>query len=462
MTPSVDVYTTAPHADSALAEGCVRRGVDACAALRWAVLRRVVRRPLGLLLVVVLGVGCGSLARPAPPPPPTPLNPPWDVGAFEDHLQFLVDPSRSDAEEQSPADLLAAYSAAQMEEAHLQPGLSGSFRVPYAAGTAVALQARVRTTSRKSVAALGEGSISPHEGSALGQRAVASVQLDGKPAAPSAAVLLRQDELAEGTLRRLAEAGTRVVFVEGEARAPATLRWTPTEGLMVVRVGPELREALQAGTDPGVGAVTLPVPWVVAVEPVATSPDVVNVLGYAPGKHPSLHRQLVIVCADLDPGVTDPLGATGAAAVLGTSQQVGRLTRLWALPERTILFALWSPGEQGVDGLAAYLADPLWSLDRTVSVVYVGLDPEREAQVQALLDEVDVPLRVLRADVADATQPAVAEADPVDRAAARAVRLARDVYAQVMAASLQPPPVPIREDSLGIPAVPRTPSLQTP
>ena len=421
----------------------------------------------GLLFVAVLGYGCGSLARPAPPPPPTPLDPPWDQGVFENHIEFLVAPSRSDAASQSPADLLVAYSAAQMEQANLQPGLSGSFRVPYATGTAATLRTSVRTPSGKSVAQVGEETLRPLEGSALGQRTIVSVRLDGSPGDPTAAVLVRREDLAGGTMRKLADAGTRVVFVEGEASASRGVRprGTPTEGLMGFRVGPAFREALQVGTEPGVAALELPTPWVVTVEPVATSPDVVNVLGYAPGKHPSLHRQLVIVCADLDAGVTDPLRVAGAAAVLGTSGQVGRFTRLWALPERTVLFALWSPGERGVEGLAAYLADPLWRLDQTVSVIYVGLEPEREDRARALLDEVGVPLRVLRVDTAavSVAEATVAEGvDPVDRAAARAVRLARDAYAEVMAVSIQLPLVPVREDTLGVPAIPRPSTLQRP
>jgi len=126
----------------------------------------------------------------------------------------------------------------------------------------------------------------------------------------------------------------------------------------------------------------------------------INILGYTPGKHPVRAEDLVIVCADLDAvgtfaGVptldTDHLGV-GAAALLEVAQQYAFFARFESLPERSILFAVFSGARQGHAGLRAYLHHPLWALDHTRAVVYVGLDPTDEPEVRSLLAAYDLPL----------------------------------------------------------------------
>lgn len=144
-----------------------------------------------------------------------------------------------------------------------------------------------------------------------------------------------------------------------------------------------------------------------------------NVAGFLPGRHPELRKEVVIYSAHWDhfgkgadgaiyPGAVD--NGTGCAAVLALAQTLVREPL-----ERSVMFLFPCAEEQGLIGSSAYVAAPLWPLERTVldinleSLNVVG--PTRDI---GLLGSSEPRMRALCAQAAAATGLAItpAKADP--------------------------------------------------
>ena len=95
-----------------------------------------------------------------------------------------------------------------------------------------------------------------------------------------------------------------------------------------------------------------------------------NVAGILPGSDPLLQKELLIYSAHWDhlgkgvdgavfPGAVD--NATGCAAVLAIASAMAHRP-----PKRSVMFLFPAAEEQGLLGASAYVAAPLWPLERTV------------------------------------------------------------------------------------------------
>ncbi len=375
---------------------------------------------LGSLVLggLALGAGCRSIAVPEAPPRSTPLRPLWSNESLREHLAFF---NGSDvagrATGTSGYATAAAYVAARMGEFGLQPALAGNARVIY--------PTPINEIRAATFLAVGSDTLSFYPGvdylpdgrSDSGQVEISALVIDpggladAAPALPGSAVLLPAQKASTDYLQGLRDAGARVALLVGAlAPRPATF---PVRGLIVAQVLPETAMGLMRTTRANLNAQLrrterivwrLPRAVRLRVETQALpGAGALNILGYTPGKHPARAEDLVIVCTDLDAvgtfaGVptldTAHLGV-GAAALLEVAQQYAFFARFESLPERSVLFAVFSGARQGHAGLRAYLHHPLWALDHTRAVVYVGLDPTDEPAVRSLLAAYDLPLHAV-------------------------------------------------------------------
>lgn len=378
---------------------------------------------LGILVLAGggLGAGCQSLTVvPEAPPRSTPQRPLWNDASLREHLDFF---NGSDVEGRATGTAgyatAAAYVAARMGEFGLQPALAGNAQVIYptpinevrgAAFLAVGLESDT-LQFYNGVDYLPDGR------SDSGQVEIGALVIDpvgateGVRTLPGSAVLVPAQKASTEYLQTLREAGAQVALLMGPLTPrPATL---PIRSLIVVQILPETAMGLMRITRANLSAQLgrderlvwrLPRAVRLRVEGLALpQAGGLNVLGYTPGKHPALAEELVIVCADLDAvgtfaGVptldTAHLGV-GATALLEVAEHYAFFARFESLPERSVLFAVFSGGRQGHAGLRAYLRHPLWALDHTRAVIYVGLDPSEEPAVRSLLDVYDLPLRLV-------------------------------------------------------------------
>lgn len=371
---------------------------------------------LGLVFgMLVLGGGCRSLSVSEAPPRSTPLQPLWSDASLREHLQFF---NGSDVEGRATGTsgyaTAAAYVAARMAEFGLQPALGRNARVLY--------PTPINEIRAATISAIGADTLLFYPGvdylpdgrSDSGHVEIRSLLIDpveateAASALPASTVLLPAEKASTAYLQGLREAGAQVALVVGAlAPRPAVV---PVRGLIVVQILPEtalgLMRAPRATLDAqwrGTERVVWRLPRGVRLRVEARAlpqAGALNVLGYTPGKHPVRARELVMVCADLDAigtfaGVPtldiDHLGV-GAAALLEVARQYAFFAQFESLPERSLLFAVFSGARQGHAGLRAYLHHPLWALGRTRAVIYVGLDPTEEPAVRDVLDAYGLPL----------------------------------------------------------------------
>ncbi|HET6568176.1 MAG TPA: hypothetical protein VFG50_09440 [Rhodothermales bacterium] len=207
--------------------------------------------------------------------------------------------------------------------------------------------------------------------------------------------------------------------------------------------------------------------------------DGIDVMGYIGGKHPVLSRELVIVCADLD--AMGPVGVApatdleqrgvAASALLEVARVQSRSAQAFSTPERTILFAVWPGGRLDHAGFRAYLNRPVWPLDATRAVIYIGLRKSDSARLRGVLSSHGVDLyavspadslvqdqAVMSAPVPNptASAPAGAQAEggddlsrAMDQASLAAERMARE--ANDLLVSLAASPVPLPSEPSGRP-----------
>ncbi len=370
-------------------------------------------------LIPAFGSGCGALAVPEEPPRSTPAHPLWSADEVREHLRFFNGPDvNGRATGSAGYATAAAYVAARMAEFGLQPVLRSEFRMTYHTPLNEIGAATLGTAGPDTLAFYPGVDFLPDGRSDSGRVQLPNAVIDppdfaeagAMDALPARAVLLPAERATTAYLQRLRAAGARAVFAVGalEPRPAAA----PVEGLLVAQLAPHAATLLMQGapaddTLPGqAGPARRPFrrPVRLRVEgrahPLAGA---LNVMGYVPGKHPALSRELILVCADLDavgpfagvPTLEPAYLGAGAAALLETARQYAFFAQYTQVPERTLLFAVFSGARQGYAGLRDYLRAPLWTLDHTRAVVYVGLDPPDEPAVRALLDAYGLPLHVV-------------------------------------------------------------------
>ncbi|MFQ5569471.1 MAG: M28 family peptidase [Rhodothermales bacterium] len=384
---------------------------------------------LGLGSLVQWG-GCQSFSVVEESSRLVPNQPVWSDDALREHLRFF-NGSEVESRATGTQGFAAAgtYVAARLAEFNLQPALGGDARIVYLTPLNEIREATLNVLGADTLLFYPGVDYLPDGRSDSGHVDIpnlvivsGAVGAESATSLPGRAVLLPARTASTENLEALRDAGARIVFTVGRLEPrPSSF---PIQGLMVVQVPPrtaarflrvppatvatELR-------DPSRRSWVLPRPIRVRVETQRLpNAGALNIMAYVPGKHPQRAEELVVVCADLDAvgpfaGVrtldADHLG-TGVAALLEVARQYAFYSRYQTVPERTILFAVFSGARQGYAGLRSYLRHPLWALDHTRAFIYVGLDPSEEPLVRAVLDPFDLPLLAVSAsaDTLDASR----------------------------------------------------------
>ncbi|MEM1126193.1 MAG: hypothetical protein AAGI71_06030, partial [Bacteroidota bacterium] len=343
-----------------------------------------------------------------------PSEPTWTLDQFAAHLSIFNAPgAEGRATGTSGFARAGVYAANEMRQAGLQPAAGPDFRSTYPLMRHEALGTAIQAANGDTLT-LAQGYDYLQDGRSDSLTLTVSRVLFGQdpsivlqaPRPDRQVVALPWAPLADTTLHALRDAGTQLVLLVGPPRPVPAQR--PTTGLAILHIRPRTLtssqswrqstlDALLAAHQPTARA--LPVPLSVqirsATTPMATG---LNLMGFLPGKDPVRRERLVVICADLDatglvagiPTVAPTHLGTGAAAVLEVAKHYGRLSRFSTLPGETLLFALWSGGWQDQAGLRAYLERPLWPLDQTSTLIYVGQDPAAAAAVRAHVEAAGV------------------------------------------------------------------------
>lgn len=413
-------------------------------------LRRALRRPsrrLGraslLSCWLAIGTGCAVLAVPEMPAPSAPVGIEWQESFLREHLRFF---NGSESGGRGTASVgyarAAAYVGARMRQFGLQPGIHGDFRLVY--------QTPLNYPIASDLVAVGSDTLVLYpgvdflpdarsdSGSAVFDRIFLLKDPENAPisdAGSERVALVEAASLTSAALAALRSAPFDAVLSMG-ALSPGTAA-RPVPGLLIQQITPPAAAALLgvkrielAPQENPVRIFELPhEARMRVVNDFQEDAGAVNVLGFLAGKHPVRRQELVVVCADLDAvgsmgGVRtldlQNLG-THAAALLELARNYGILSGYRSVPERTLLFAVFSGSRLGNAGLRAYLQNPLWELGKTVSMVYVGLPDHREQGVRNLLVPFDIPLFTVEpADDARYEQELVLVPEPAT------VRRARD------------------------------------
>ncbi len=188
---------------------------------------------------------------------------------------------------------------------------------------------------------------------------------------------------SDGLLARLAANGVRVVLSERPLKPEPDARGTP--GIGILQVTTPAVDRILAGAHPasptGPSTVrlrrSLGIDVVSVEDPAATG---INVVGYVPGKHPTLSSEAVVLCTHLD-----AVGAFGGvrsidlrnfgvavAALIEVAAQYSRFSRLTRIPERSLIVAVVAGGTVDSNGLRALLDLSPWEVSRIRDVVYIG------------------------------------------------------------------------------------------
>lgn len=448
-----------------------------------------------LAALLILAGGCAAFRVPEPPPTPTPIEPVWSPQELRDHIRFLNGNDMSGRATGTQAYArAAAYVAARLRDYRVQPAVEGDFRLIYSASINYPSSASIRSIGEAdSLVYLPGIDFLPDARSDSGEVAVSRffVAEDSVDEAVSAdrpfGVVI-----PPGTPENLIawrDAGAAVVVVAGELYP--RFRRAPVRGLLTVQMTAEAAaELLNTGTQPLVlfQGRTIEVPRTAHVrvrtvyQPQAGA---INILGYLSGKHPAHQRELVILCADLDAaghfaGVESMdfrNFGIGTAAALEIARNLSFVSSRWSVPERSVMVAIWSGSELGHEGLRYFLDHPTWDLTRVRSMVYLGLDPQEEPAVRALLKPHKIELttvpprrdplfteeilllpdqavrRLARDRNPDLNRIETPDMSTVmDSAVARAAAMADVGYGKVLVQSTDVAPFyPAREDTLAVP-----------
>ena len=366
---------------------------------------------VSLVLAITL-----AACSPQAVPPETETGEPvhtWSEPLLREHLRFF---NSSDAEGRRTGSAgyarSAAYVAARMKQFRLQPGLFNDYRVTFQTplNTPVHAVLAPQTDTLQYIAGLDflpdartdsgtvlfrrvivvPAELLPPQGSSVATRVLVTAAEGATPEFLGAAAALRY----------------KAVLVVGRLHPGSAAR--PIPGLAVMQVaeeaasrilGPAVISALSGEAVHG----PLELPSEVNLRVTNDYQEearAVNVMGYLAGKTPGLREEVVLVCSDLD--AISNLGGVQAldlqhigsatSALLEVARDFGLSAHFEPVPQRTLLFAVFSGARVNDAGLRAYLAAPLWPLGQTVAVVYVGLRASREEGIRKLLDPFGIRL----------------------------------------------------------------------
>ena len=396
----------------------------------------------GLLIGAASGLaGCTSVAQPERAPDENALRPQWSEATLAEHLRFFnsEDVGGRKTGTQGYARV-AAYAMAQMRASGLQPAFGDDFRSVYQTPVYYPRSATMQVLRPDTLRFYPGIDFIPGGQSDAGEVQFREVKIGLETALaqpePGMVVMVQQPAPTRA-LKALQAAGARAVLYMGELTPRSAA--SPVQGLLVIQLTPRATAHMMGATESeppqslwSAKARALPHPVRLRVqvtyEPLAGA---LNVIGYIAGKRPDFAREAVLVCADLDaPGpfagvrTLDPtrLG-TEAAVLLELARYQAELSQFLTIPERTMIFALWSGSRLNHAGLQAYLRNPTWALRQLHAVIYIGLPASDVAAVQALLAPYGVPLYVVEpVETVDAQKELVLVPD------AALLRLARARY----------------------------------
>ncbi|SHK16537.1 M28 family peptidase [Rhodothermus profundi] len=456
-----------------------------------------------LLPILGLTIGVATCA-PAPRPPAEEriqFHEPDDPLLLAEHLDVLLQPAMRERVTGSRSFALAArYVADRMREFRLQPALAGRYQLVYEARVHLPWPVTLGWADRDTAAFYPGLEFWPDARSDTGRVVADRVALCAVPdGCPSAPVWLLPAAFAKKVPAVARAQGVQAVLLVGPLRpelahAPIAnlkiLQLTPNAAGRLLGLSPSTLTAHLTGAE--AVALRLRRPLRLRVQRLdETQVGALNVLGFVAGKDPLLRAELVIVCADLDaialPGTSllfdgAHLGE-GVAALLELARFYSTLATYWPLPQRTVLFAVWSGARQGYQGLQAYLRQPLWELNATQRIIYLDPDPATLPHLQELVAAYGLTLKpVLLPDSVQVerqvfwnvpsgwqqayqriyrTSPAVSPPDPEAlrvRALQRARMLVRAAQATLLSEVILPEPwEPVREDTLPLPALEHRP-----
>lgn len=369
----------------------------------------------GCMVMLLQGGACGSMSVPERPLRPTPVQPQWSDNLLREHLRFL---NGSDVDSRMTGTsgyvTAAAYVAARLEEFDIQPVLDTAFETGYFIRLHELTSGALTLAGPDTTSLYAGLDFLPDAQSDSGEWIIRTLWIDPAeagtawPEAPGPAVLLPEAKATVPYLHTLRAAGVRVVLIAGRLAPRVTS--APIAGLLVAQVTPTGAAHLLGTTPQAVESLLLgdarmrqALPRPATLRVVRTPPayvEAINLLGFVAGKHPKRARELVIVATDMDnvgaiAGVStfdaDHLGI-GTAALLEVARHYALFGAYGSVPERTVLFAVFSGGRQGHAGLRSYLRLPAWPLSQTRAVVYLGLDPQHAPDARALLAAQDILL----------------------------------------------------------------------
>ena len=358
--------------------------------------------------------GCSLLAVTEPAEPQREVGLDWRANFIREHLRFF---NSEESEGRGTASRgyarAAAYVGARMRQFGLQPGLHGDFRLVYQTPINYPIAADLAVVGTDTLILYAGVDFLPDARSDSGSvtfsrlDVLRAVDPADPPRPQSPAAFASADVLTMDALRTLRDVGYRAVLSVGPLR-PRTAQ-KPVAGILIQQLTAAAATQLLASTEPpDTETFALELPHEVRMRVVndyQKYAGAVNVLGFLSGKHPVRRDELVLVCADLDAvgtigGVrTLDLHNLGvhAAALLELARNYGAMSQYAEVPERTLLFAVFSGSRLGNAGLRAYLQNPLWDLSKTTAVVYVGLPADREHGVRNLLAPLDISLFAVNA-----------------------------------------------------------------
>jgi len=384
---------------------------------------------------------------------------------------------------------VAKYAAKRLRAYGVQPALAKGLLIPYDAPSNMTYVLSVSSPTGAFVTGV---DVHPHAATDSGRIEASTASIVPRGASPASVRRLVLTPGGDGaaSLRQLRRAGARAVLRMGDltprkhrASVPGVVaaQITPSAARRLLGISEAQLERYLTGEEAAVWSMAESAQISVRAEERKAEDEAVNVVGYVAGRQPRYIDEAVLVCADLD-ALGDVGGVSvrdfrsfgiGAAAMLEAVRNVAVVAPIARATERSLIVAVWSGSQQGHRGLRAYLQDPLWSVDTTRAVYYVGLSPEEEPAVRSMLAERGMELRPIRYDAdslfapsrylvpsAERRERAVEAPDPpnpnreavIERGAGMARELSEVTFQILLGALTGPKPFPpSRPDTLDAP-----------
>ena len=385
-------------------------------------------------LVLFLLSGCVSIEVDEEPVRSSPLRPVWSELEIRRDVRFFNEPNIASRTTGTRSYVLAsAYVASRMSATRLQPAVGTEFDKLYPTSVNYPLSLRLSALGRLDTLLFIPGvDVLPDGGTSGGTVTSDRVALrpDTLTTLMGLVAVWPDTEVTPERLARMRQKGAAAVFSVGALRPYRVPE--PWEDIIVLQVTERTMGRLL-----GVGSLTVRrllrrssdeirrLPRAIRLEVEVEARRMVegiNIMGYVPGKVPPRSDELVVVCADLD-AIGDMGGArvidrahdgAGTAAVLELARQYELFSEFLTIPDRTLLFAVWSGARTGHAGLRDFLDKPVWDSDRIRSLIYVGPDPADTTQLRTLIGQKGWRFHMVMPpdSLAPAPEPIVLPAEP--------------------------------------------------